>query len=81
MGLKKRHIEQNEQQIKKVLKSKDDGDEEESNPNEFQDSVLSCLSDLQRLAATMKDRANMMEEEIRRFRTTIHGEDIDAQEI
>ena len=59
--------------------SKNDGDEEENNPNEFQDSVLSCLSDLQHLAATMKDRANIMEEEIRRFRITIHGEDVDAQ--
>jgi|TARA_R100000049_G_C1878575_1_gene35762 hypothetical protein len=54
--------------------------DEEVNPNQFQDDVLSCLRDLQHLAETMKDRANMMEEEIRRFRTTIHGEDIDAQE-
>ena len=65
----------------KQRKSKDAGDEEENNPNEFQDSVLSCLSDLQRLAVTMKEKANLMEDEIRRFRTSIHGEDIDAQEI
>ena len=63
------------------LKSKDAGDEEENNPNEFQDSVLSCLSDLQRLAVTMKEKANLMEDEIRRLRTSIHGEVIDAQEI
>ena len=65
----------------KQRKSKDTGDEKENNPNEFQDSVLSCLSDLQRLAVTMKEKANLMEDEIRRFRTSIHGEDIDAQEI
>ncbi len=54
--------------------------DEEVNPNQFQDDVLSCLRDLQHLAVTIKDRANMIDEEIRRFRTTIHGEDIDAQE-
>ena len=64
----------------KQRKSKD-GDEEENNPNEFQDNVLSCLSDLQRLAVTMKEKAKLMEDEIRRLRTSIHGEDIDAQEI
>ena len=53
----------------------------EHNPNEFQDSVLSCLSDLQHLAVKMKEKANLMEDEIRRLRTSIHGEDIDAQEI
>ena len=63
----------------KQRKSKDAGDEKENNLNEFQDSVLSCLSDLQRLAVTMKEKANLMEDEIRRFRTSIHGEDIDAQ--
>ena len=52
--------------------------EEEDNPNEFQDSVLSCLGDLQRLAVTMKEKADMMEHSIKRFRTSIHGEDIDA---
>ena len=63
----------------KQRKSKDAGDEKENNPNEFQDSVLSCLSDLQRLAVTMKEKANLMEDEIRKLRTSIHGEDIDAQ--
>ena len=58
--------------------SKVEGDEEEVNPNEFQDSVLSCLGDLQRLAAIMKEKAEMMEHNIKRFRTSIHGEDIDA---
>ena len=55
-----------------------EGDEEEVNPNEFQDSVLSCLGDLQRLAATMREKADMMEHSIKRFRTSIHGEDIDS---
>ena len=58
--------------------SKVEGDEEEVNPNEFQDSVLSCLGDLQRLAAIIKEKADMMEYNIRRFRTSIHGEDIDS---
>ena len=65
----------------KQRQSKDAGDEEENNPNEFQDNVLSCLSDLQRLAVTMKEKANLMEDAIRKLRTSIHGEDIDAQEI
>ena len=58
--------------------SKVEGDEEEVNPNEFQDNVLSCLGYLQRLEVTMKEKAYMMEHSIKRFRTSIHGEDIDA---
>jgi hypothetical protein len=73
-----RHIEQKEQQIKKVLKSKN-GNEEEVNPNQFQDDVLSCLRELQHLAETIKEKANDMEYNIKRFKTTIHGEDVDAQ--
>ena len=55
-----------------------EGDEEEVNPNQFHDDVLSCLRDLQHLAETIKERANDMEYNIRRFRASIHGEDIDA---
>ena len=55
--------------------------DEEVNPNQFQDDVLSCLRDLQHLAETIQERANDMEHNIRKFRTTIHGEDTDAQEI
>ena len=58
--------------------TKVEGDEEEVNPNEFQDSVLSCLGDLQRLAVAMREKAGMMEHSIKRFRTSIHGEDIDS---
>ena len=58
--------------------SKNDGDEEENNPNEFQDSGLSCLADLQRLAIVMKEKAQTMEDTVKRFRISIHGEDIDA---
>ena len=57
--------------------SKVEGDEEEVNPNEFQDNVLSCLADLQHLAAAMKEKAEMMEDTVRNFRASIHGEDID----
>ena len=56
-----------------------DGDEEEDNPNEFQDAVLSCLNDLQNGLLNMKRFTDTMEEIIRRFRTSIHGEDIDAK--
>ncbi len=55
-----------------------EGDEEEANPKHFQDDVLSCLGDLQRLAVAMKEKADMMEHNIRKFRTSIHGEDIDS---
>ena len=55
-----------------------EGDEEEVNPNQFQDDVLSCLRELQHLAETIKEKANDMEYNIRRFRASIHGEDIDA---
>ena len=54
------------------------GGEEEVNPNQFQDDVLSCLRELQHLAETMKEKANDMEYNIKRFKTSIHGEDIDA---
>jgi len=55
-----------------------EGDEEEVNPNQFQDDVLSCLRELQHLAETMKEKANDIEHTIKRFKISIHGEDIDA---
>ena len=67
----------NQKMPNKVVQTIDNGDEEEDNPYEFKDSVLSCLADLQRLAVTMKEKAEMMEHSIKGFRTSIHGEDID----
>ena len=58
--------------------SEAEGDEEETNPNQFQDDVLSCLRELQHLAETMKEKANDMEYNIKRFKISIHGEDVDA---
>jgi len=55
-----------------------EGDEEEVNPNQFQDNVLSCLRELQHLAETMKEKANDMEHAIKTFKVSVHGEDIDA---
>ena len=55
-----------------------EGDEEEVNPNQFQDDILSCLREVQHLAATIKERADKIEHEIKRFKTSIHGEHIDA---
>ena len=55
-----------------------EGDEEEDSPYQFQDNVLSCLADLQHLAVAMKEKAKMMDDTIRDFRSSIHGEDIDA---
>ena len=77
MGLKQKHmmVKKSEATMSHLLEQ----NEEENNPNEFENSVLSCLSDLQRLAVTIKERANLIEDEIRRFKTSIHGEDIDAQ--
>ena len=62
----------------KVVSQVEGNDEEENNPYEFQDNVLSCLADLQHLALAMKKKAIMMEDTVRDFRTSIHGEDIDA---
>ena len=61
----------------KVVTEVEDNDEED-NPYEFQDSVLSCLADLQHLAIGMKEKAQTMEDTVRSFRISIHGEDIDA---
>jgi len=36
------------------------------------------LRELQHLAETMKEKANDMEHTIKRFKISIHGEDIDA---
>jgi len=55
-----------------------EGDEEEVNPNQFQDDVLSCLREVQHLAAVIKERSDKIEHEIRRFKISLHGEDIDA---
>ena len=68
------------QRISKMNKvvSQIEGDYEEDNAYEFQDSVLSCLADLQHLAIAMKEKAIMMEDTLRDLRTSIHGEDIDA---
>ena len=68
------------QRISKMNKvvSQIEGDYEEDNTYEFQDSVLSCLADLQHLAIAMKEKAQTMEDTVRDLRTSIHGEDIDA---
>jgi len=58
--------------------SKIEGDEEEDSPYQFQDNVLSCLADLQHIAAAMKEKAKIMDDIIRDFRISIHKEDIDA---
>jgi len=64
--------------IKNKVVSQTEGNDEEDNPYQFQDNVLSCLADLQHLAVAMKEKAEMMENTVRNFRTSIHREDIDA---
>ena len=64
--------------IKNKVVSQIEGNDEEDNPYEFQDNVLSCLADLQHLAVAMKEKAKMIDDTIRDFRSSIHGEDIDA---
>ena len=61
----------------KVVSQIEGNDEEEDSPYQFQDNVLSCLADLQHLAVAMKEKAKMMDDTIRDFRSSIHGEDID----
>jgi len=56
-----------------------EGNNEEDSPYEFQSNVLSCLADLQHLALAMKEKAITMEDIVRDFRTSIHGEDTDAK--
>lgn len=53
-----------------------EGEEEEVNPLQFQDDVLSCLRELQHLAEIIKDKASTIHHEIKRFKISIHGEDI-----
>jgi hypothetical protein len=64
--------------IKNKVVSQIEGNNEEDDPYQFQDNVLSCLADLQHLAVAMKEKAEMMEYNIRRFRASIHEEDIDG---
>ena len=64
--------------IKNKVVSQIEGNDEEDNPYQFQDNVLSCLADLQHLAVAMKEKAKMIDDTIRDFRSSIHGEDIDA---
>lgn len=63
----------------KVVSEVEGNNEEEDSPYEFQSNVLSCLADLQHLALAMKEKAITMEDIVRDFRTSIHGEDTDAK--
>ncbi len=65
------------QKMPNKIVSQVEGNEEEDNACEFQDNVLSCLSDLQHLALIIKDKAEAIELKVRSFKTSIHGEDID----
>ncbi len=60
----------------KVVTELEEGQDEDGT-FEFQDSVLSCLRELQNQVASINQKAQQMEFEIRRFRASIHGEDID----
>ena len=60
----------------KVVTELEEGQDEDGT-FEFQDSVLACLCELQHLAASIKEKTNQIEFEIKRLRTSIHGEDID----
>jgi len=62
----------------KVVTEIEGEEDEEVNPVQFQDDILSCLRELQHLAETIKIKASTMDHEIRRFKVAIHGEDIDS---
>ena len=45
--------------IKNKVVSQIEGNNEEDDPYQFQDNVLSCLADLQHLAVAMKEKAEI----------------------
>jgi hypothetical protein len=54
-----------------------EGDTEEGDSHELEDSVLSCLFELELLTKTAKEKISMIEDRIKNLRSSIHGEDID----
>ena len=53
---------------------------EDEEASTFQERVLTLLCDLQHQALAIKDNAEQAERSIRKFRISIHGEDIDDYE-
>ena len=54
-----------------------EGDTEEGDSHELEDSVLSCLFELELLTKIAKEKISMIEDRIKNLRSSIHGEDID----
>ena len=54
-----------------------EGDIEEGDSHELEDSVLSCLFELELLTKIAKEKISMIEDRIKNLRSSIHGEDID----
>jgi hypothetical protein len=54
-----------------------DGDIEKGDGYELEDSVLSCLFELELLTKITKEKISMVEDRIKNLRSSIHGEDID----
>ena len=59
------------------LVSEVEGDTEEGDSHELEDSVLSCLFELELLTKISKEKISMIEDRIKNLRSSIHGEDID----
>tara|TARA_R110000824_G_scaffold280463_1_gene468564 strand:+ start:26 stop:250 length:225 start_codon:yes stop_codon:yes gene_type:complete len=53
-----------------------DGDIEEGDTHELEDTVLSCLFELELLTKITKEKISMIEDRINNLRLSIHGEDI-----
>jgi hypothetical protein len=61
----------------KVVQTVDSYEPEQDDALEFQDKVLSCLSDISMYNSIIMDKSQAVERSIKEFRSYIHGEDID----
>jgi len=61
----------------KVASTVDSHDPEQDDALEFQDKVLSCLSDISMYNSIVIEKSQAIERGIKEFRSLVHGEDTD----
>jgi len=61
----------------KVVQTVDSYEPEQDKALEFQDKILSCLSDISMYNSIIMDKSQAVERSIKEFRSIVHGEDID----
>jgi hypothetical protein len=61
----------------KVVQTVDSHEPDQDDGLEFQDKVLSCLSDISMYNSIIMDKSQAVERSIKEFRFLVHGEDID----